>query len=58
MVCDQVKFSIDHANVGAQSILLPWAPSVYQELDLKVTGGSSLSKYFALTSNNMIPARS
>ena len=41
MVCDKVKFSIDNTNDVTQSILLPWAPTVYQELDLKATGGSS-----------------
>ncbi|KAG5527197.1 hypothetical protein RHGRI_028185 [Rhododendron griersonianum] len=51
MVCDQVKFSIDSTKVVTQSILLPWAPSVYQELDLKATGGcakaSSDYKWFS-----------
>ncbi|KAF7130117.1 hypothetical protein RHSIM_Rhsim10G0015700 [Rhododendron simsii] len=51
MVCDQVKFSIDSSKVVTQSILLPWAPSVYQELDLKATGGcakaSSDYKWFS-----------
>ncbi|XP_052195537.1 nuclear pore complex protein GP210 isoform X2 [Diospyros lotus] len=54
MVCDHVKFSIDHANVGAQSILLPWAPTVYQELDLKVTGGcAKLSSDYKWFSSDM-----
>ncbi|PSS30358.1 Nuclear pore complex protein [Actinidia chinensis var. chinensis] len=51
MVCDKVKFSIDNTNVVTQSILLPWAPAVYQELDLKATGGcakvSSDYKWFS-----------
>ncbi|KAL7256965.1 hypothetical protein ACSBR1_010830 [Camellia fascicularis] len=51
MVCDQVKFIIDSTDVVTQSILLPWAPSVYQELELKATGGcakvSSDYKWFS-----------
>jgi nuclear pore complex protein Nup210 len=39
MVCDQVKFSLDQRSGITQSILLPWAPAVYQEVELKVTGG-------------------
>ncbi|GMP29371.1 hypothetical protein CsSME_00004505 [Camellia sinensis var. sinensis] len=51
MVCDQVKFIIDSTDVVTQSILLPWAPTVYQELELKATGGcakvSSDYKWFS-----------
>lgn len=39
MVCDQVKFSMRKRNGTSQSILLPWAPAVYQEVELKTTGG-------------------
>ncbi|XP_050383609.1 nuclear pore complex protein GP210 [Argentina anserina] len=37
-ICDQVKFSLD-TNFASPIILLPWAPAVYQELELKVSGG-------------------
>ncbi|KAL6960548.1 hypothetical protein U1Q18_038311 [Sarracenia purpurea var. burkii] len=51
MVCEQVKFCLDYKNVGTQFIFLPWAPTVYQELDLKATGGcakkSSDYKWFS-----------
>ncbi|KAK0591220.1 hypothetical protein LWI29_037217 [Acer saccharum] len=51
MVCDQVKFSLDRINDMSQSILLPWAPGVYQEVELKATGGcakaSSDYKWFS-----------
>ncbi|KAE8021482.1 hypothetical protein FH972_007367 [Carpinus fangiana] len=51
MVCDQVKFSLDQRSGIAQSILLPWAPAVYQEVELRVTGGcakaSSDYKWFS-----------
>lgn len=39
MVCDQVKFGMEGAS---GSITLPWAPGVYQELELKVTGGCAM----------------
>ncbi|GAV68566.1 RRM_1 domain-containing protein/Big_2 domain-containing protein [Cephalotus follicularis] len=39
MVCDQVKFRLDRTSGISQSILLPWAPAVYQEVELKATGG-------------------
>ncbi|CAN4082059.1 unnamed protein product [Withania somnifera] len=39
MVCDQVKFSMGGVS---GSITLPWAPGVYQELELKVTGGCAM----------------
>lgn len=42
MVCEQVKFSRDKRSASG-SILLPWAPSVYQELELKAAGGCSMS---------------
>lgn len=43
MVCDEVKFSVNRADGMSQSILLPWAPGVYQEVELKATGGWQLS---------------
>ena len=39
MVCDQVKFHLEKRSGISQSILLPWAPSVYQEVELKASGG-------------------
>ncbi|CAN4080170.1 unnamed protein product [Withania somnifera] len=39
MVCDQVMFSMEGVS---GSITLPWAPGVYQELELKVTGGCAV----------------
>ncbi|KAI9198312.1 hypothetical protein LWI28_013681 [Acer negundo] len=52
MVCERVKFSLDRINDMSQSILLPWAPGVYQEVELKATGGcakaSSDYKWFSL----------
>nr|GMC67213.1 nuclear pore complex protein GP210 [Ipomoea batatas]GME06981.1 nuclear pore complex protein GP210 [Ipomoea batatas] len=39
MVCDQVKFSMDGV-LGR--ILLPWAPGVHQEMELKATGGCAM----------------
>ncbi|KAK6928386.1 hypothetical protein RJ641_006977 [Dillenia turbinata] len=38
MVCEQVKFNMDKLAVF-QSIYLPWAPAVNQELELKAIGG-------------------
>ncbi|KAJ7974628.1 Nuclear pore complex protein [Quillaja saponaria] len=38
-VCDQVKFSLAKEKDGSQIILLPWAPAVYQEVELKAVGG-------------------
>ncbi|KAI7979352.1 Nuclear pore complex protein GP210 [Camellia lanceoleosa] len=45
MVCDQVNFIINGTDVVTQSILLPWAPTVYQELEIKATGVSSDCKW-------------
>ncbi|XP_017229094.1 nuclear pore complex protein GP210 [Daucus carota subsp. sativus] len=42
MVCEQVKFSKDKRSASG-SILLPWAPSVHQEVELKATGGCAIS---------------
>ncbi|XP_057962885.1 nuclear pore complex protein GP210 isoform X2 [Malania oleifera] len=39
MVCEQVKLSTGSNGSASQSILLPWVPSVYQEVELKATGG-------------------
>ncbi|KAF2308465.1 hypothetical protein GH714_009821 [Hevea brasiliensis] len=39
IVCDQVKFILDRTTGASQNILLPWAPSVYQETELKALGG-------------------
>ncbi|OMO59291.1 Bacterial Ig-like, group 2 [Corchorus capsularis] len=51
IVCDQVKFSLESISGKSQNILLPWAPSVYQEMELKATGGcakaSSDYKWFS-----------
>ncbi|KAM7268816.1 hypothetical protein ACFE04_010982 [Oxalis oulophora] len=38
MVCDQVKLSLSERR-----LLLPWVPSVYQEVELKATGGCAKS---------------
>lgn len=42
MVCEQVKFSRDKRSASG-SILLPWTPSVYQEVELKAAGGCAMS---------------
>ncbi|XP_019442522.1 PREDICTED: nuclear pore complex protein GP210 [Lupinus angustifolius] len=36
MVCDQVKFTLSNES---RIIVLPWAPGVYQEAELKAIGG-------------------
>ncbi|CAB4305668.1 unnamed protein product [Prunus armeniaca] len=38
MVCDQVKFSLDKSD-ASPTIFLPWAPAIYQEVELQATGG-------------------
>ncbi|CBI34863.3 unnamed protein product, partial [Vitis vinifera] len=43
MVCEKVKFSFDKRSAVSERILLPWAPAVYQEVDLKATGGCAKS---------------
>ncbi|CAI9763181.1 unnamed protein product [Fraxinus pennsylvanica] len=43
MVCDQVKFSMEEMGGPSNAILLPWVPGVYQELELKATGGCAMS---------------
>lgn len=37
IVCDQVKFNFDGT---LQTVFLPWVPTIYQEVELKATGGS------------------
>uniref|UniRef100_A0A2P2KNT8 Uncharacterized protein MANES_17G112100 n=1 Tax=Rhizophora mucronata TaxID=61149 RepID=A0A2P2KNT8_RHIMU len=39
IVCDQVTFSLDKVNGSSQAIVLPWAPAVYQEVELRAIGG-------------------
>lgn len=39
IVCDQVKFSLEKEAGESQIILLPWAPAVHQEMELKAAGG-------------------
>ncbi|KAM0958021.1 hypothetical protein EV1_023125 [Malus domestica] len=50
VVCDRVQFTLDKSG-ASPTILLPWAPSVYQEVELKATGGcakaSSDYKWFS-----------
>ncbi|CAI0454950.1 unnamed protein product [Linum tenue] len=38
VVCDHVKFLLD-GNTTSQVVHLPWAPAVYQEVELKAAGG-------------------
>lgn len=40
MVCDQVKFSM---SSEPRRVLLPWAPGISQEFQLKVTGGCAMA---------------
>lgn len=51
MVCEEVKFSLDKTSGPPQKILLPWLPNVYQEMELKASGGcaktSSDYKWFS-----------
>ncbi|KAL8471258.1 hypothetical protein ACS0TY_028786 [Phlomoides rotata] len=43
MVCDQVNFiTTGDSNVSFR-ILLPWVPGVYQEMELKASGGCAMS---------------
>lgn len=39
MVCEKVKFSFNNRGSVSETIFLPWAPAVYQEVELKATGG-------------------
>lgn len=43
MVCDQVKFSMSQGSIDHHRILLPWAPGISQELELKVNGGCTMA---------------
>lgn len=43
MVCDQVKFMIKGESSASDSILLPWVPGVYQDLELEASGGCTMS---------------
>ncbi|KAI4350639.1 hypothetical protein L6164_005077 [Bauhinia variegata] len=53
MVCDQVKFTLGNESTLSQSILLPWAHDVYQEVELKAIGGcaKAVSDYKWLSSD-------
>ncbi|OVA20622.1 Bacterial Ig-like [Macleaya cordata] len=39
MVCDHVKIDMGKRNDSSTNIHLPWAPGVYQEMELRATGG-------------------
>ncbi|KAI3474918.1 hypothetical protein Pfo_030229 [Paulownia fortunei] len=43
MVCDQVKFIMEGDSSVSNRIPLPWLPGVYQELELKASGGCAMS---------------
>ncbi|KAL0351046.1 UNVERIFIED_CONTAM: Nuclear pore complex protein [Sesamum radiatum] len=43
MVCDQVKFIMEGDSSISHRVLLPWVPGVYQELELKASGGCAMS---------------
>ncbi|KAE8694382.1 GP210 protein [Hibiscus syriacus] len=51
IVCDQVKFSLEKVSDESQIVLLPWAPALHQEMELKAAGGcakaSSDYKWFS-----------
>lgn len=42
MVCDQVRIRLIGEGDQPRFILLPWVPSVYQEVELKAIGGQLL----------------
>ncbi|XWS40691.1 hypothetical protein CRYUN_Cryun17cG0017400 [Craigia yunnanensis] len=56
IVCDEVKFSLEKVSGKSQIILLPWAPAVYQEMELKATGGcaKASSDYKWFSSDNTV----
>ncbi|KAK4272113.1 hypothetical protein QN277_020709 [Acacia crassicarpa] len=56
MVCDQVRVSLTGEDDQPRSILLPWVPSVYQEVELKAIGGcaEAASDYKWLSSDASI----
>lgn len=39
MVCDKVKIILDKRSATSDSIMLPWAPAIYQEVQLTAVGG-------------------
>ncbi|KAI3994233.1 hypothetical protein MKX01_012490 [Papaver californicum] len=39
MVCDHVKFNMGKKDDSCTTIHLPWAPGIYQEMELSATGG-------------------
>ncbi|XP_031406672.1 nuclear pore complex protein GP210 isoform X1 [Punica granatum] len=39
MVCDQVKIVLEKRDGYSHGIVLPWAPGIHQEVQLKATGG-------------------
>ncbi|KAL1564235.1 nuclear pore complex protein GP210-like protein [Salvia divinorum] len=43
MVCDQIKFITEGDSSAVDKILLPWVTGVYQELELRASGGCSMS---------------
>ncbi|XP_022152143.1 nuclear pore complex protein GP210 isoform X1 [Momordica charantia] len=51
VICEQVRLSLDNRSGISRSILIPWTPSVYQEVLLEASGGcaktSSDYKWFS-----------
>ncbi|KZV46427.1 nuclear pore membrane glycoprotein 210-like [Dorcoceras hygrometricum] len=43
MVCNQVKFMIKGESGSSDSLLLPWVPGVFQDLELEASGGCAMS---------------
>ncbi|KAG8384867.1 hypothetical protein BUALT_Bualt04G0163000 [Buddleja alternifolia] len=43
MVCDQVKFITEGNSSVSHRMLLPWVPGVYQDVELKASGGCAMS---------------
>ncbi|KAI3985657.1 hypothetical protein MKX01_033940 [Papaver californicum] len=39
MVCERVKFNMGNRDDSSTTIHLPWAPGIYQEMELSATGG-------------------
>ncbi|GMH15008.1 hypothetical protein Nepgr_016849 [Nepenthes gracilis] len=39
MVCNPVKFRIGRKSTESSNIFLPWAPGIFQEVELKAVGG-------------------
>ncbi|XP_039138500.1 nuclear pore complex protein GP210 isoform X1 [Dioscorea cayenensis subsp. rotundata] len=44
VVCNKVKFVSGDQDVYTQIIRLPWVPGIYQEVELKASGGCAKSK--------------